>query len=242
MSLALSARGLEKRFGAVVALRGVDFDLESGRCLAVLGPNGAGKSTLLRLLAGLARPTAGELKIAGHERQALRRGDARARTGYVGHATLLYPELTARENLVFACRMHGVADPNARALELLAAENLSDVAERRTGTFSRGMSQRLSIARALVHDPDLVLLDEPFTGLDRSAADRLADRLLALREQGQSCVLVTHELHQVSRLAHEALILVRGRVAKRFEAEALERENLEAGYAHVVDAAQGAQR
>jgi heme exporter protein A len=237
MTLALSARGLEKRFGAVVALRGVDVDLESGRCLAVLGPNGAGKSTLLRLLAGLARPSRGELEIAGRGKQALRRGDARAHTGYVGHATLLYPELTAHENLVFAGRMHGVADPDARARELLAAENLSDVADRRAGAFSRGMSQRLSIARALVHEPSLILLDEPFTGLDRSAADRLTDRLLALRDSGRSCVLVTHELHQVSRLANEAVVLVRGAVAARFEGATLERENLERSYAQTVESA-----
>ncbi|MEE3330635.1 MAG: heme ABC exporter ATP-binding protein CcmA [Myxococcota bacterium] len=240
MSLALSARGLEKRFGAVVALRGVDIDLESGRCLAVLGPNGAGKSTLLRLLAGLARPTRGELEIAGHHNKALRRGDARAHTGYVGHSTLLYPELSAHENLVFAARMHGVTDPEARASELLAAEDLRDVANRRAAAFSRGMSQRLSIARALVHDPDLVLLDEPFTGLDRSAADRLADRLLALRDQGRSCVLVTHELHQVSRLAHEAIVLQRGRVTESFEGSALDRENLERSYAQAVRDAESA--
>jgi len=234
MSLALSARGLEKRFGAVVALRGVNIDLESGSCLAVLGPNGAGKSTLLRLLAGLARPSRGELEVAGHHNKALRRGDARAHTGYVGHSTLLYPELSAHENLVFAARMHGVAAPETRARELLEAEDLSHVADRRAAAFSRGMSQRLSIARALVHNPDLVLLDEPFTGLDRSAADRLGDRLLALRDQGRSCILVTHELHQVSRLAHKAIVLQHGRVTESLEGADLERENLEQGYAQAI--------
>jgi heme exporter protein A len=233
--ISVRARGLEKRFGAVAALRGVDLDLEVGRCLAVLGPNGSGKSTLLRLLAGLARPSAGELHFG--ERGALRGAEARALVGYVGHATLLYPELTARENLIFAAELHALNDAGQRADALLEAQGLAEVAERRAGTFSRGMSQRLSIARALVHDPQLVLLDEPFTGLDRSAADRLALRLAKLGEQGRTCVLVTHELHQASRLAQQALVLVDGRVAHRAEGAELERDALEEAYARTTEAA-----
>ncbi|MEZ4216337.1 MAG: heme ABC exporter ATP-binding protein CcmA [Myxococcota bacterium] len=229
MSLALRARGLEKRFGAFAALRGVDLDLAAGSCLAVLGPNGAGKSTLLRLLAGLARPTRGELELVADGAGATR-GAARAHVGYLGHATLLYAELTAFENLVFAARLCGVADPAARAHALLEAEGLAHAADRRAGDFSRGMSQRLAIARALVHDPRLVLLDEPFTGLDRSAADRLAERLAALRAQGRTCVLVTHELRAASRLADEAIVLLGGRVRARLRGAELEREALERAY------------
>jgi len=235
MTFALRARGLRKRFGAVTALNGVDVELTPGRCLAVLGPNGAGKSTLLRLLAGLARPTAGELEVGGQDRKQLRRGDARALVGYVGHATLLYSELTAHENLVFAGRMQGVADPAARATQLLESQDLLHVADRRAGTFSRGTSQRLAIARALVHSPRLLLFDEPFTGLDRAAADGLAARLAALREDGRSCVLVTHELHQASRLADEAVVLVRGEVAHRAAGAELGREALENAYAVAAD-------
>ena len=235
MNHALSARGLEKRFGAVTALRGVDLELEAGHCLAVLGPNGAGKSTLLRILAGLARPSAGELHVAGRDQKALARGEARALVGYVGHATLVYSELTAHENLVFAGRLQGVPDPAGRASELLAAQDLAHVADRRAGTFSRGMSQRLSIARALVHDPELLLFDEPFTGLDRAAADALAERLAALRGAQRTCVLVTHELHQASRLASEAVVLARGRILHRAEGAGLERDALEAAYSEAAN-------
>ena len=236
MTLALRARGLVKRFGTVEALRGVDVELATGHCLAVLGPNGAGKSTLLRILAGLARPSAGELHVAGRDQQALRRGDARALVGYVGHATLLYSELTAHENLAFAGRMHGVAEPDRRARELLETQDLAHIAQRRAGTFSRGISQRLSIARALVHDPELLLFDEPFTGLDRAAADALAERLAGLRNAERSCILVTHELHQASRLASEAIVLARGRVVHRAEGGALERNALETAYAEAAGA------
>ena len=155
-------RGIEKRFGAVAALRGIELEVASGQALAILGPNGAGKSTLLRILAGLARPTAGHCEIRLGD-TALRpgRAAARARIGFAGHATLLYPELSARENLMFHGRLQGVRDPGSRADELLREEGLEDFADRRAGTFSRGMAQRLSIARARVQRPPLLLLDEP---------------------------------------------------------------------------------
>jgi ABC-type multidrug transport system ATPase subunit len=210
MTLALRARGLEKRFGAVAALRGIDLELSRGQCLAVLGPNGAGKSTLLRILAGLARANQGELEVAGRNQQALRRGAARALVGYVGHATLLYSELTAQENLVFAGRMQGVANPQRRASELLEAQGLAHTAERRAGTF---------------------------TGLDRAAADALAERLASLRDGDRTCVLVTHELHQASRLASEAIVLADGRIVHRASGEALERDALEAAYAQAAGTA-----
>jgi len=213
--------GLHKRFGPVRALDGVDLELARGHVLALLGPNGAGKSTLLRILAGLVRPSAGEIRFALEGREPDRRdakADAgRGRVGFVGHATLLYPELTARENLVFAGRLHDVANPEARARELLAQVALSDVADRRAGDFSRGMAQRLSIARALVHDPVLLLLDEPFTGLDPAAADRLVHRLHGLRDEGHSLLLVTHEATWAAAVADEACVLVRGRIAARMQ-------------------------
>lgn len=227
----LRAQALEKRFGAVVALRGVDLELESGGSLAILGPNGAGKTTLLKLLAGLAHPTAGRIEIAGT-------GTPRARVGFLGHATLLYPELTARENLVFSGRLYGLADAGARADLLLEEEGLSEVAHRRAGGFSRGMSQRLSIARARVHDPELLLLDEPFTGLDRPSAERLTVRLRALQAGGHSLVFVSHDVSQAAALADQALILVRGRVAHRSEPRSrLDPEALEHAYTAVLGSA-----
>jgi heme exporter protein A len=210
---ALAARGLSRRFGRVVALDAVALEVPSGSLLAVLGANGAGKSTLLRLLAGLARPTAGTVEIDGVRAE---RRAARARVGYVGHATFLYPALSARENLVFAARLFGVRGPHDRAAALLEEAGLADVADREAGGFSRGMAQRLSIARALVHEPTVLLLDEPTSGLDGPASDRLARRLAELRTAGRACVLVTHDTALAARLADDALVLARGRVASRF--------------------------
>ncbi|MDJ0852614.1 MAG: heme ABC exporter ATP-binding protein CcmA [Myxococcota bacterium] len=230
---AIAARGLAKRFGPAVALAGLDLDLSPGQVLAVLGPNGAGKSTLLRLLAGLARPSGGSLTLDGgraHGRQ------ARARVGYVGHATLLYPALTARENLVFTARMYGVRDPGSRAAVLLDEQGLAHVADRPVAGFSRGMAQRVAIARGLVHDPGVVLLDEPFTGLDRRAAERLLERLLALRGAGRTLVLATHDLAAAARLADRALVLARGQVVHRCEGPTPAAE-LEAAYLEAVETA-----
>ena len=221
----VAATGLTKRFGALLALADVSLAVERGAVSAVLGPNGAGKSTLLRILAGLARPSTGQLVYAGGATQ--RR--ARAQVGYIGHATFLYPALTARENLVFAARLHGVAHPRERARDLLAELDLEAVADRGAGSFSRGLAQRLSIARALVHDPALLLLDEPFTGLDPVSADRLSQRIDALRAAGRALVLVTHDLGRAATLADRALVLVDGRIAWE-SARRIDAAALEAGY------------
>ena len=205
---AVEARGLAKRFGPVVALHPLDLSLAPGRVLAVLGPNGAGKSTLLRLLAGLARPSGGTLAVAG---EAADRRARRARVGLVSHATGLYPALSARENLAFAARLHGVADPGARADALLARFELGPLAARRAGTFSRGTAQRVAIARALVHEPAVVLLDEPFTGLDARAGDLLEGLVRELAAGGRTVVFSSHDLPRAARLADEALLLVAGR-------------------------------
>jgi len=231
---AIAARGLEKRFGPVHALRGIDLEVPAGSTLAVLGPNGAGKSTLLRLLAGLARPTAGTLRVGpiGEDRRR-----TRGRVGYLAHATFLYPALTARENLIFAARLYGVANPARRADELLAAQDLTSVADRPAGGFSRGMAQRLAIARGLVHDPAIVLLDEPYTGLDRSAAAALTLRLAALRAGGRTLVLVTHELPRACELADRAIVLADGRVVHQAVGADLALAALERSYLASVGAA-----
>jgi len=216
--LAVEARGLEKRFGAVVALRGVDLALPRGSALAVLGPNGAGKSTLLKILAGLTAPSHGTVRMYGRDGHSGSPRKARAWVGYVGHATLLYPELTARENL------------------LLEEEGLTEFSSRRAGAYSRGMSQRLAIARALVHDPELVLLDEPFTGLDHRSTGRLGERLRGLRDEGRSLVLITHDLRQASELADAALFMARGRVVHRSgQAGELTAAALESTYVEIAD-------
>jgi heme exporter protein A len=201
------ARGLEKRFGPVRAIRGLDLEVRGGSTLAVIGPNGAGKSTLLRLLSGLTRPSAGVLRVGrgGGDRRSRRR-----EVGLIAHSSFLYPALTARENLILAARLHGVANPAERADALLEEQELSQVAERKAGGFSRGMSQRLSIARGLVHDPEILLLDEPFSGLDPRATSRLAERLGERRTVQRTLVLATHDLARAAELADQILLLVRG--------------------------------
>jgi heme exporter protein A len=223
---------LKKHFGQTVGLDGIDLDVPSGSTFAVLGPNGAGKSTLLRLIAGVARPTEGSLRIGGepaHQRV------SRARVGFIGHATGLYPELTARENLIFAGRLYGIADPRARADEQLEAAGLTRAAHRRVGVFSRGMAQRLSIAVGLVHEPEIVLLDEPFTGLDRNASDRLVERLAGIRERGCTLLLVSHDVALASRWADAAIVLRRGRIAHRESGGSVDPTALENAYAVASD-------
>lgn len=217
----LRGQGVEKRYGRVAALRGVDFDLAPGEAVALLGANGAGKSSLLKILAGLSRPSAGALECRTDDTPdspdaVLDRAGLRGAVGYVGHATLLYAELTARENLAFAARLHGQRPARARLDAVLADFALDDVADRRAGTFSRGMAQRLAIARAVIHGPSLLLLDEPFTGLDELSAERLTEQLASLREarDGETAaptlVLVTHDPRRAVALTDRALVLHRG--------------------------------
>lgn len=232
---AIAASNLEKRFGRAVALRGIDFAIPDGTSLAVVGPNGAGKSTLLRLIAGLARPTAGTLQIGGDDSH---RRATRGRIGYIGHATLLYPALTARENLIFAARCYGLPDPADRADALLADEGLAPVADRAAGGFSRGMAQRLAIARGLVHDPNVVLLDEPFTGLDRNAAERFAKRIEGMRRDGRTLVLVSHDVRFAAQVADAAIVLHDGRIAQAFFDAAPDASELEHAYLAAGEARQ----
>ncbi len=205
----LEVRGIAKRFGGEHALRPLDLTLRTGDRVAVLGPNGAGKSTLLRLLSGLARASAGSIELPGVARA--RRGPAlRRRVGYVGHASLLYPALTVTENLVFTGRLYGVDQPAERAAHLVRELKLEDFAERRVRHLSRGVAQRVAVARALMHEPELLLLDEPFSGLDPEAAPALEARIESLMAQGaggRALVFVTHDLASAARLCDRALIL-----------------------------------
>ena len=183
--------------------------LGAGDCRLVLGPNGAGKSTLLRVLAGLLRPHSGTVRIEGRP---LGADDPaiRGRIGFVSHQTFLYDDLTLSENLIFAARLQGVADSRAAAARALDAADLADRARDRPRDLSRGMQQRAAIARALVHDPSVLLLDEPFTGLDTVSADRLRDRLLAERAAGRAIVIVSHQPAEVWEVATEIGVLERG--------------------------------
>jgi len=209
---ALEVAGVTRRFGHVRALRGIDFRLGVGESLAVFGPNGAGKTTLLRVLAGLLKPDSGEVRFGG-ERLVRANAAHRRRVGLISHYSLLYDGLTAAENLAFYARLYGIADPRAAAARGLAAVGLEPRGSDQVGTFSRGMVQRLAIARALLHDPDVMLLDEPFSGLDQRAAAALRDLLGRLRAERRTMVLVTHNIDEGLELATHVAIQVAGRFA-----------------------------
>ncbi len=206
----IEARGITRRYGAVRALQGIDLTLHAGEVLLVLGPNGAGKSTLLRTLAGLLRPQAGFVTVAGRP---LTRDDPDARRpiGLLSHESLLYDELTLLENLLFVARLYDLPDPRARAEAALAAQGLLDRKDARPRSLSRGLLQRAAIARALLHQPRLLLLDEPFTGLDAAAADRLRASLAAERTAERAMVIVTHQASEAWDLATRVGVLVAGR-------------------------------
>jgi len=206
---AVSIRGLERRFGAVPVLRRIDLTVARGECLALFGANGAGKSTLLRTLAGLLRADAGSVELFG---LALPADSAlRRRIGYLGHDAFLYRDLDATENLAYYGRLFGVRDAS-RAATLLAEVGLERVASRRVGTFSRGMLQRLGLARALLHEPELLLLDEPLTGLDPEGAEVLSRILARLRTDQVTVLMATHDIARALESASRAVILGRGRV------------------------------
>ncbi len=206
----VAARGLIRRFGTVQALDGLNLDIAAGEVVALFGPNGAGKSTLLRLLATLVRPTAGELSLFGSTKghAALRR-----RIGFVGHKSFLYPDLSPIENLEFYARLFGVADPAARARAGLEAVGVRGWAHRPVRTLSQGMEQRCAIARAFVHDPDLLLLDEPFSGLDADGVAMLQGLLVEARRAGRTVVLSTHDRASGLASSTRAVLLSRGKVA-----------------------------
>ncbi|MEW6750910.1 MAG: heme ABC exporter ATP-binding protein CcmA [Candidatus Latescibacterota bacterium] len=207
---AVRAEEVAKEFGTFTALKQVSLRLAPGRFLLVAGPNGAGKTTLLRLLAGLGRPTRGRVWICGADPH--RSPQTRSALGLLSHHTLLYDELTARENLLFFAALYDVADRAARVAGALEQAGLSDWQDRRVRTFSRGMRQRLALARATLHEPAVVLLDEPFTGLDPVAAAALRVHLARLSAAGRTCVMVSHRLEIAAELADEVAILARGRL------------------------------
>jgi heme ABC exporter ATP-binding subunit CcmA len=204
----LQADNLERRFGAARVLRGVSLSVAAGECHLIVGPNGAGKTTLLRLLAGLARPTAGSVRIEGlllADAPALRR-----RIGLLSHQSQLYGDLSAEENLAFSGRLYGLSDPRGAARSQLAAVGLAERADEPVRRLSRGMVQRVAIARALLHGPSILLLDEPFTGLDQASSEQTLELFASERAAGRALILVTHDPQEAWELATHAHLLVRG--------------------------------
>jgi heme exporter protein A len=204
----LEAKGLARAFGHRRAVDGVDLEVAEGDGLALFGPNGAGKTTLLRLLAGLLSPGAGRATIGGHKLPSVA---ARARVGLISHRTMLYDALTGRENVRFSAQLHGLTDPagaTARALNALHVADRADVPVRQ---LSRGLQQRVAIARAIVHSPDVILADEPYTGLDEQGSAALTALLLERRAAGAALVVVTHHLQEGLAVASQAAVMRNGR-------------------------------
>lgn len=208
--VALEADSLEKWFGPLPAVREVSFRLEAGEFLTVFGPNGAGKTTLLRLLSGSLRPSRGEVRICG-ERVGGESGAWRRRLGVLSHRTFLYSGLTARENLDLYAQLYALDDGEERVALALEDVGLASRQNDRVREFSHGMQQRLALARTLLHDPEVVLLDEPYTGLDAYAAAMLRSVLARLRDGRRTVVLVTHNLAQGLELADRVVVQVQGR-------------------------------
>jgi ABC-type multidrug transport system ATPase subunit len=203
--------GLAKTIDGRVVLRDINLEVRPGEFLAILGANGAGKSTLLRIIATLIPPTAGQLFLFGRAAE----GDGvalRSRLGFIAHQSMLYRDLSAIENLIFAAKMYGVPSPKARALELLETVGLADRANDPAKAFSRGMTQRLAIARALVQEPELLLADEPFAGLDIKSMEALEGLLRSLHQAGRTVLLVSHDIPQSLRLAERIVVLRQGRI------------------------------
>lgn len=207
----LRAEGIVKQFGSKRALDGVSFEISKGDFLSLFGPNGAGKTTLLKTIATIVQPTAGHLYFDG-ESVTDRSIFLRAQIGFVSHNYLLYDDLTARENLVFFGRMYGVVDLDDRIDFLLDRVGLTGRQHDLVRTFSRGMIQRLSIARAILHDPEILLFDEPYTGLDIQATKVLDDLLEELKKGRHTFIMTSHDIDKGFEHATRVAILARGRI------------------------------
>ena len=207
----IEIRGLAKTFGARKALAGLSLMVEPGEFVTLVGPNGAGKTTLLRVLAMLTRPSSGTVRVAG--RDLAKAGDVvRRQIGFVSHRTLLYEDLTAEQNLRFYARMYELSEATPRIQELLARVGLSTRRSDLVRTLSRGMQQRLAIARAMLHRPRLLLLDEPYAGLDPWAAQILTGLIQESVGEGGTVLLATHDLELGLALGQRVVVLARGRL------------------------------
>lgn len=229
----LEIHGLKKSFGLKPILRGLDLNLHAGERMALLGANGAGKTTLLRILAGLTRPTDGRILIDGLNLVQQTR-EIRRKVGFVAHQPYLYDELSALENLIFFARMYALAQPQARAIELLQRVGLSKKVRERAGALSRGQAQRLALARALLHEPQLLLLDEPDTGLDQDGLALLAELLAEHHARGGTILFTTHDLEAALGRSDQIVMLNNGRVAYQQATVSLEQERIHEVYQEVV--------
>ncbi|QOY91218.1 heme ABC exporter ATP-binding protein CcmA [Paludibaculum fermentans] len=209
---ALAVEGVWKFYGDYAALREVSFDIEPGQCVALLGRNGAGKTTLIRILAGLSRPSRGVVKVFDTDFQ---NRTTRNRIGILGHGIAIYDELSAYENLRLFASLYGLEKPDAAANHWLERTGLDRVKDSLVREFSRGMRQRLAVARAFLHDPQMLLLDEPFTALDDRAIALLQNLLRDALKEGRTVLMSTHQLREALELATHVVLINRGKLAHR---------------------------
>jgi heme exporter protein A len=232
----ITVRKLVKRFGLKTVLRGMDFSVEQGEFVALLGPNGAGKTTFLRILSSLSRPTLGYVNIAGYslpnQASAVRR-----RLGVVSHLPLLYGDLTAEENLRFYARMYNIQEAEKRISDVLEMVGLASRRRDLVRTYSRGMQQRLAIGRAVLHDPEVMLFDEPHTGLDQDASQMLDTVLREVAARGRTVVMTSHDLARVADLASRFDILSRGVIAASIQRTQINPNDLLAFYRQTLEQA-----
>ena len=225
----IHVRGLTRSYGSIYALRGVDLDVEAGESVTILGPNGAGKTTLLRVLATLLKPTGGEVRVDGMDLSSSSH-EIRRRLGFASHRSLVYDNLTVEENLTFYGRLYRIPALAARTAEVLGMVGLRSRRRSRAGTLSRGMQQRLSLARAIIHNPDLMLLDEPYAGLDQEAAGMLEALLDVVRREARTVMMTTHDLERGLGRADRVVILAKGRIAFEAPSSSLTPQQLRATY------------
>ena len=225
----IEVRKLVKRFGMKTVLRGLDFNVQEGEFVALLGPNGAGKTTFLRILASLSRPSMGHVSIGGY-RLPEQAAAVRRRLGVVSHLPLLYGDLTAEENLQFFARMYGLQESGRRISTVLELVGLAARRRDLVRTFSRGMQQRLAIGRAVLHDPDVILFDEPHTGLDQDACVMLDRVLKEVAARNRTVVMTSHDLARVGDLATRFDVLSRGAIVASVHRSEIEPDNLLAFY------------
>ena len=211
LALAVKVEGLTKAFGSRITLRGIDLEVKQGEAVALFGPNGAGKTTLLKVLATIMNPSSGKVFIDGLDAKESAE-EARRRIGIVTHNTFLYSNLTAYENLDFYCKLYDVPGRQERIHQVVSLVGMTPRLHNRVATLSRGMQQRLSIARALLHKPSIMLLDEPETGLDRQANAMLWDIFRREGEQKRTIILTTHNLERGLEAAERVLILDKGSI------------------------------
>ncbi|MGH7792301.1 MAG: heme ABC exporter ATP-binding protein CcmA [Thermodesulfobacteriota bacterium] len=232
--LDIIAEGVTKSFGNIQALRGIDLKVKKGEFLTVLGPNGAGKTTLIKLLATLTKPISGNVIIANHDIKK-EPDKVRALIGVISHDPYLYENLSAIENIKFFASLYGIPRSEGRSTEVIKQVGLESRMHDLVRTFSRGMKQRLAVARAIVHEPKILILDEPYTGLDQHGSRIFGDMLKWLKAQGRTIVMTTHNISEGLEISDRIAILSAGRIAYENETSEVQLEGFKKVYSEKVN-------